>query len=494
MSNRMLLIQLPGYGLQTASSIYALQEKEVDLLDLNLELTRHICGDGYRLNTDDASLNRLCDHITTFKETVKRLHDFDAFSRFMSPYAETIRGYGLFGVSLNGDWLKSLAKNMAAFIRSIRPDARIAVGGALILDYYPDIAPSLLDAGFDIVIVGDGRTQIRELIRSGKLERCFSSTFSRDGSPLITSRKEALIGMPRFHPNILLYPYPQILTIPLNMGCYYSRCNFCAERSYSGSSSYYKFQNDEIISALQYMQANHIPFVWLGGSGIRKEELRGLLRDLNACGDRIPKYGLESRAIYIDEELAYLLKRSRCAKISFGLESPDEHICNDVFNKGVDIPQFLAGLRNIEKIGYRRVSINIIISSLFHDQPKLDEIAYFLNSYDCIADYVLYLLSITQDRRIETIASRCLETPMIKPFGPEHVFWPEDEPAWFKGAMRYLASKVEKPFGIFVDENTSLQLWSLLTDDQLSDFRSRFYRAQLSISEADFRPNKIVWT
>jgi ABC-type siderophore export system fused ATPase/permease subunit len=44
-----------------------------------------------------------------------------------------------------------------------------------------------------------------------------------------------------------------------------------------------------------------------------------------------------------------------------------------------------------------------------------------------------------------------------------------------------------------MDENTSLQLWSLVEDDQIPDFRRRFYRAQLSISNADFKPNKPVW-
>lgn len=493
MDNRMLLIQLPGYGLQTASSVYALQEEGVDILDLNLDLTRQICGDGYRLATDDDSLSKLCGHVVDFKSRVKRLHDFDAFSGFVSPHAGKIRGYKLFGVSLNGDWLKPLAVNMAAFIRGIRPDATIAVGGALILDYYPEIAPSLLDAGFDIVVFGDGRSQVRELLSSGDVERCFSSVFSRNGTPWITSRKEALLGMPRFHPNISLYPYPQILTVPINMGCYYGRCSFCAERSYSGSSAYYKFPNEEIISALRHMHASGVPFVWLGGSGIRKEELRGLLKELNACGDGIPKYGLESRAIAIDEELAGLLKRSRCSKISFGLECPDEHICNQIYNKGIDIPGFLAGLRHLEQAGYQRVSINIVISSLFHDGAKLDDIAGFLNSYDCVTDYVLYLLSVTQGRSIETIAAGRLEKPMAKPLGPEHMFWPEGEAEWFKGAMRYLAAQVEKPFGVFMDENTSLQLWSLVEDDQIPDFRRRFYRAQLSISNADFKPNKPVW-
>ena len=213
MDNRILLIQLPGYGLQTASSVYALQEEGVDILDLNLDLTRQICGDGYRLATDDDSLSKLCGHVVDFKSRVKRLHDFDAFSGFVSPHAGKIRGYKLFGVSLNGDWLKPLAVNMAAFIRGIRPDATIAVGGALILDYYPEIAPSLLDAGFDIVVFGDGRSQLRELLSSGDVERCFSSVFSRNGTPWITSRKEAPLGMPRFHPNISLYPYPQILSV-----------------------------------------------------------------------------------------------------------------------------------------------------------------------------------------------------------------------------------------------------------------------------------------
>ena len=308
MQNRMLLIQLPGYGLQTASSVYALQEEGVDILDQNLELTRQICGEGYRLGTDDESMNQVCRHYTAFKDAVKRLHNFDAFAEFVSPHAETIRGYGLFGVSLNVDWMVGLANRMVAFIRGIRPDAVIAAGGTHVTDTYPEVALPLLDAGFNIVVMGDGRAQVRELMASGRFERCFSSVFARNGARYVTSNRDVPLAMPRFHPNISRYPFPQILTVPLNIGCYYRKCSFCAERTYAGSSKYYRAPNAEVISVLREMRANNVHFVWLGGSGIRKEEFRGLLKELNACGDAIPLFGLESRAFHVDEELAEMLK------------------------------------------------------------------------------------------------------------------------------------------------------------------------------------------
>jgi hypothetical protein len=489
----MLLIQLPGYGLQTASSVYALQEEGVDILDLNLDLTRQICGDGYRMSTDDESMDQVCRHFTAFKDTVKRLHNFDTFAEFVSPYTETIRGYSLFGVSLNVDWMMGPANHLVTFIRSIRPDAMIAAGGTHVTDTYPEVALALLDAGFNIVVMGDGSAQIRELMASGSFQRCFSSVFARNGARYVTSNRDVPLGMPRFHPNISRYPFPQILTVPLNIGCYYRQCSFCAERTYAGSSKYYRAPNAEVISVLREMRANNVHFVWLGGSGIRKEEFRRLLKELNACGDAIPLFGLESRAFHVDEELAEMLKASRCANIEFGLESPNDHICNVIYNKGTDIPQFKAGLRNLDKVGYRRVCVNMIISSLFHDRARLDEIAEFLNAHECIGSYRLYLLSICDGKKIEAIASDLIEAPMVRPYGPDYAFRPEGEDAWFKGALRHLMSRVEKPVGIFLDENTNFQLASLVTDDQMADFRRRIYRAELSIAEEDFRPNRMVW-
>lgn len=487
MSKKILLIQIPGYGLHTSSGIYCLQGDNVDILDMNLDVVNMICGKGHALSLDAPMIRQHIDYMIEYRAFIGKLNnDADSFFEFASTYTDIFDNYDLFGVSLNGEWYVEMAKHMGNFLKTYMPSATVVIGGAMIQDHYPEIAGEFMENGYDIVVCGDGRQQISEIVRSGNPQNCFSSTFRKDQTCYMTLNRATPLSMPKFHPNLLKYPYPQAVTIPLNMGCFYGRCTFCVDKSYTGGR-YLKFDDDIIVTAAMSMKASGIPWVFLGGSGIRKKELKNLLIKLNDCEDRIPYFALECRPYEVDDELAVLLKDSRCIKISFGLESPDDYICNTVYNKGVHLKSFFKGLERLSKIDFIKISVNILVSSVFHRKKDLDDIVNFLNAHDCISDYVLYMLMIAEGTALEDICARKIGKPLVKEMGWQDIFIPEGERDWFMETLAYLADNVEKPFGLFTDEGTNYQLSALIENGDIKNFMKMYHHIQKDYMEEHIR-------
>ncbi len=484
--NKLLLIQVPGFGLQSSAALYSLQSENIDILDLNLEIAKEICGNNYKISTTEEGIRKHTQYMLNYRNKNKTLNNYPIFSQFMEKYSETFKKYNYFALSLITFWNLEILKNFTRFIKSIQPKALIAIGGGVIMDAYPEIASSLLDEGFDIIIDGDGKKQLEMLAQTGEVSACYSSAFNQNGEKYNTSSKKTDISMPGFHPNLLEYPYPQTITIPFNVGCYWARCSFCYDKSYAGAVHYKKYSDEMIIEQMLHMKKQGLPYVFLGGSGIKKNELKELLRKLNQLEDKVPRFCFECRSFEFDDELAELMKNSKIGKISFGLESPEEHICNYTYNKGVSLEGFKRGLNRLDQLGFRRISINITLSPIFCKQENLDKIAHFLNSYDCISDYIVYLLEIPQGTPIEEISSDTFKKPLIKPLS-EGVYEINNQTEWYKQAIIYLAHHVKKPFSLYSDSGSHYQMSCLVDDEQMVDFRERYYKIHLEQLEAEFQ-------
>jgi len=483
---KILLIQVPGFGLQSCAAPYSLQSDHVDILDLNLEITKQICGNDYKITTTDEGIRRHTQYMVSYRKINQALSEYSNFENLMDQFKEEIQNYTIFALSLITYWNQDILGHFTRYIKKIHSNAIIAIGGGVIMDGYPEIAQSLLDMNFDIIINGDGKEQLEILATTGEVSHCYSSAFMKDGVPYNSSLKNNTLKAPEFHSNLLQYPYPQTVTIPFNVGCYWGRCSFCYDKSYAGAVSYEKCPDTDIINHMVEMKAQGIPYVFLGGSGIKKNELRELLKKLNPLGDKVPRFCFECRSFEFDDELALLLKESKIGKISFGLESPEEAIANDIYDKGISIEGFKRGLSRLDKLGFRRISVNITISPVFCKKENLDEIIKFLNHYDCISDYIVYLLEIPQGTAIEETASETLDKPMIKPL-EEGVYEFSNQAQWYKESITYLVENVKKPFSLYSDSGSHYQMCCLLNDEEMVSFRERYYKIHKEQLESEFK-------
>lgn len=471
--------------MQSSAGVYSLQDKSTDILDLNLELITRVCGPDYRIGISSEEILEQKNKLRAYKQRLKEFESYEMFSAFMADYEDIIKEYDIFGVSLNIFWCSYLVEYLNRYIKSVKPGAKTLIGGAAVMDGYPDIAGSFLAAGYDMIINGDGREQLALLAEEKEPENCYSSIFKKEGTAFISSFKKMPISAPAFHKNLLAYPFPQIVSIPFNEGCYWGRCSFCYDKSYSGAVNYKKYPDEMLARQMLEMKAAGVPLVFLAGSGIKKKELKELLRTLNKHGEKIPRFCFECRCFEIDEELAHLMAASQIGKISFGMESPDEEICNDIFNKGISIKGFRRGLELLDKLEYRRISVNITMHPLFTRQKNLEAIAGFVNSHDCLSDYIVYFLEIPHGTGIEEEAAKRLGVPLVKALDDD-IYNVPGEMEWLKKSLLYLAHNAKKPFSLYSDSGTYYQMCCLADNKELAGLRERYYNIHLETLDTEF--------
>lgn len=250
------------------------------------------------------------------------------------------------------------AQQLAVFLKSRNPKARIIMGGAHAIALPEDC---LRKRNADIVVIGEGEECILELLSSKKAISDIPGFIfiDQNGNIVNTGKRTLEKDIEKYYPlrfqdyNIYRYLKPQVysylnkhkddlqLNLMLSRGCY-SKCKFCM--SGQTGSKYIRYRNiknavNEIIYYKQRWGINRIYF--------DDDEMLAKKVMINELCKEIPRSGLDwlclGRTDHVDEKKLQIMVDSGCVGIVFGIEHFSDRVLAGL-NKGNTAEQNYRGL------------------------------------------------------------------------------------------------------------------------------------------------------
>ncbi len=265
---------------------------------------------------------------------IREGHDVDVLDlnnclREVEERLSGIKNADLIGISIKTSTVNE-GRKLAEKARRINPEALIICGGVHItIDGVAFLKENRI---FDVAVLGDGEDTITEIARGNKLETIDGIIF-RSGDEIVVNKKRKMsdldqLPLPDYQcfDSISVYktPFPyNYYPIITSRGCP-SKCVYCSVpfiygwrwRSRSPQSVITELRNMQRIFNLKEFAVLDDNFtVDLGRA---KEFCRLLIRDKTGLKWQCPG-GL--KALFTDEELAWLMKRSGAHNVNFGIES-----------------------------------------------------------------------------------------------------------------------------------------------------------------------------
>lgn len=149
----------------------------------------------------------------------------------------------------------------------------------------------------------------------------------------------------------------KMIPLTLNHGCYHSKCTFCSR--YYFYNGYCKYNTHKILEFIKNMYRNNsIEAIYFVDECVPPQLLIELANYLIENNIKI-KWIVETRIEkeYLDNSISKLLYQSGCREISFGIESYNQRILNDM-NKNTQISTIKKVLKNFYQSG-------IVVSATF---------------------------------------------------------------------------------------------------------------------------------
>lgn len=122
----------------------------------------------------------------------------------------------------------------------------------------------------------------------------------------------------------------KLVPLTLNYGCYHSKCMFCSRYFYY--NGYHCYDIDKILKYIKFLyESEHIEAIYFIDECVPPDILIKLSKYLIDNNIKI-KWMVETRIHkkYLDITIANLLYKSGCREISFGIESNNRRILNDM--------------------------------------------------------------------------------------------------------------------------------------------------------------------
>ena len=142
----------------------------------------------------------------------------------------------------------------------------------------------------------------------------------------------------------------KLIPLTLNYGCYHSKCNFCSRYFYY--NGYSKYDLDKIFMLIKKMyQEQNIEAIYFVDECVPPEILIKVANFLIENNIKI-KWMVETRidSKLLDNKVAELLYKSGCREISFGIESYNKRILEDM-NKQIDLNIAKKVMKNFYETG-----------------------------------------------------------------------------------------------------------------------------------------------
>jgi len=233
------------------------------------------------------------------------------------------------GISINYLSQALSAFSIIGFIRREFPGVKLILGGGLITSWLKNLGGENPFAGLaDHLVPGPGEDQLLSLLR-----------------PDATGGK---IPRPDYHalPTDLYLSPGFVLPYSASQGCYWSRCEFCPEKS--EGNAYVPVPTQQVLSDLKTLAEKTSPaLIHLLDNAVSP----ALLDRLSAHGLGVPWYGFARVGQHLaDPDFCVALKQTGCVMLKLGIESGDQGVL-DALQKGISIETASVVLRNLKKAG-----------------------------------------------------------------------------------------------------------------------------------------------
>ncbi len=277
--------------------------------------------------------------------------------------------------------LSDSAYHTAEFVKTTLPHAFIIAGG-----YHPTVKPLdvINNLNFDAVVVGEGEVTFLEWLKAYESkDKNYSSIkgliFRKDGQIIINPERELI-------PNLDTIPFPAYGLLPISRyssmvstrtpyvtfirsrGCPFN-CIFCGVQKMFGKK--YRVQSpqktvSEIDRLIKEFKIKEILFKDSDFLIDRNNviQLCKLLieRNFNLI------WSCNARVDMVDEKIALLMKQAGCKMITYGVESGNQEMLNNL-RKDFTLEQITQAVKATKKAGIQ-VTLNIIFGSP-HETRKI---------------------------------------------------------------------------------------------------------------------------
>lgn len=246
---------------------------------------------------------------------------------------------------------------MAKLLKAKYPDSKIILGGI-----HPTALPeeALTTGDVDIVVRGEGEETLLLLYDAIKNDQSYCNiagiSFGKDGNithnpdrPLIQN----LDTIPRFPYELFDANKYNLGFLVTSRGCPYN-CIFCSQRLISGKK--YRFSSCEtIIETINLLinKYNQQSITFLDDNFLVNKKRVKLLCELivqNRFNVKA-KFGCQTRADNVDEEVLTYLKNAGFASIGLGIETGSERLMK-ILNKGETVRDNIEAVKMIKRMGF----------------------------------------------------------------------------------------------------------------------------------------------
>ena len=217
---------------------------------------------------------------------------------------------------------------MAGYLRRIRPDVRILLGGGLVTSWMRSPAwRGPFGDLFDVMVSGAGEAALLDILE------------------LPPGGRRSLPDYDDLRSNAYLSP-GFILPYSASDGCYWNRCSFCPERA--EQNPYRPLPAATAVDDLHRLAAQTKPvLIHLLDNALSPK----LMAALAANPPGPPWYGFARITPHLaDPDFCRSLKRSGCRMLQLGLESGDQRVL-DSLCKGIDLQTAVAALEALGQAG-----------------------------------------------------------------------------------------------------------------------------------------------
>lgn len=361
----------------------------------NINWTRKGLDFKIKINTIDDVLefafkknNDIFDSVLkTQKEEQKNIHYLSIQFPFQLPYA--IR--------------------FAKKIKNNNPKSKVIFGG----DYITHIvknADELMnkcDSVDGIILFGEYKHLI-ELINyfNDKHNINISNTIIRENNKIV---KNKIINCTKYKKDLYIPSFNdlnledyisnlKLIPLTLNYGCYHSKCNFCSRYFYY--NGYASYDLDKILMLIKKMyQEQSIEAIYFVDECVPPEILIKVAKFLLENNIKI-KWMVETRidSKLLDIKVSELLYKSGCREISFGIESYNKKILEDM-NKQIDLNVAKKVMKNFYETGIS-VSATFMIGYPTENVFNIFRTLRFINKFKYIDTFGLGIFSYMRNSKI----------------------------------------------------------------------------------------------
>lgn len=335
-------------------------KSRIDVWDFNIELFNNICAKDSYVIKDLTSFLDYDIYIATIYPIYnswlaeqQRVNQFaeaylktDApeFANYIAPYfVERINNYDVFAFSLTYHLAEGFSQfyvtmAMSKYIKSIKSDAKIAVGGALLNHFELNKIMDCFDF-IDVIFLKESEESLCMFLNGTALPHIPNITY-RDNSgvacnPFADNVERNLAYLPNFEDiPILEYltPFP-VASLQYKRGCAWNKCTFC-----TSNLSYFCYEKskdpDLFIGKLIYLKNKGVRFFYISDQMLLPHDLDKLLPKLRSL-DIVWAFMAKPEPRFTPDFMERLYSAG-CRWITWGIESASEKVLVKM-NKKINI-------------------------------------------------------------------------------------------------------------------------------------------------------------